>query len=301
MCVICHYHCCYLTLSFSAMTESSVLDGSKSYLLEDPFLDSIGLQLHVVYKVLICIACKAAKKPCDLKGHLKKHQLDLTKSQQSELESICKRLGVNPGSDVALPAPNGPPVEGLKLIKGYCCTHCSYCAPEKRTIQTHWSRAHRGIVAFDNGRFTQGSLQSFFDPIPLKYFQVNPDLEGVATNDPYTVYARDEKPRYQQLPGNPPTAPREVPPLLTATGWHVHLDVYCRDSTLRRSLKTLTKLPRQPTTTGIDSLGSIVYAYQQSIRTLANKVPFGVRCWLMQCPRYVNFSSCCIHCIHCIP
>jgi hypothetical protein len=292
MYVICHYYCC-LTLNFSATTESSVLDGSKTYLLENAFLTSIGLHFHTIYKVMICITCQAAKIPGDIKGHLKKqHSLVLSKTQSSELESLFEHLGVKRGFDVVHPAPNGPPVEGLTVIEdGFCCANCLYCTPERRSLQSHWSRAHKGDPTFSNGQYTRGSIQTFFNPLPIRYFHVNPNLASVSADDPYTIFARDEKPTYQALPGNPPSAPREVPPLLKATEWHVHLDAYCRNTALRQSLKTLTKLPGRQTALGIDSLGAVACAYMDSIRALANKVPFGVRCLLMQCPRYVNFTS----------
>lgn len=84
--------------------------------------------------------------------------------------------------DVPVPAPNGPPVQGLDVISGYACEEieCHYACVDADTITRHLREAH-GETYKGESR-PKVPLQTLFHA-PAQYFRVNPALSNSASPD----------------------------------------------------------------------------------------------------------------------
>jgi len=250
-------------------------------------LQFMGLVYHDEFKVLLCVCGKAIQADRAV-IHVEGHGLSLTRAQRAEFEEFMDHHDVaSYPSDICHPTPGGPPVEILKQIPdGFCCNMCSYCAPEKKTFNNHWYATHGKEVQMPVAlRHHQGTLQTFFHPVGVQYFEVNPSLSTVTKDDPFAIYIRDEVSKYAPFPATLPLNAREVPPLLQITQWHTHLGDYAVDYQKRSGLWSLVTLPTSATLTGIGALGAIVFKYMKRIRLLANKSSLAMRCLLIECPR----------------
>lgn len=135
-------------------------------------------------------------------------------------------------------------------------------------------------------RFTTGTIQTFFSPVPQHFFQVNPDLENLASDDMFLIYLRDQVPAFVPFPANPPITEREVPPFLQMTQWHLHLKDYLSNFKTRSAVKDLVKLPdhipHKPA--GIDRLRELSFGYLDKVRALAKNSHITVLCMLQEYP-----------------
>jgi hypothetical protein len=266
---------------------SGHLDGSKSYLLTEPILDRMGLVYHMHFKAILCL-CGKAVSPDSVFTHVEGHGVAVIRPDKN---SFADFAGSHPcatgSSDIQHPAPGGPPVEILKQISnGFCCNYCSYCAPEKKSFSNHWYQKHsKTEQALVDQRFHIGTLQTFFHPVGVQYFEVNPELAHLSDDDAFAIYLRDIVPQYKPFPATLPTHAREVPPLLQVTQWHIHLAEYSTDHQKWMALRSLITLPSWSTSIGINSLGPLIFQYLKDIRQLANRTTLSMRCLLMECPR----------------
>jgi hypothetical protein len=90
---------------------------------------------------------------------------------------------------------------------------------------------------------------------------------------------------------NPPLNPNEVPPLLKVTQWHEHLKDYTKDRNQVQKLLELMKLPTSRRGEGWmgSPLRATITGYMKGIRDKAHNASLGIRCLLMECPRFVFF------------
>lgn len=268
--------------------SNSQLDGAKSYIVSNPLLDTFGLHIHSHFNIVLCIACQCAKIPSNLSGHMKTHGIHITSENQIALQELFETYHITNDTNIPAPPPKGPPVEGLQIHdNGFCCNFCSYCSPGRRAFQTHWSNHHNSIQLPTEDRSHTGFIQTFFNPLPQRYFEVNPLLAKVSSEDVYAIFIRDIKSNFNPFPTNPAINSHEIPPLLKVTDWHNHLQEYCSDCSKRKKLMTLTTLPTRPSKTGLDSLGDLVLTYLKEIGKLSKKMTLNMKCLLMECPRFV--------------
>ena len=263
------------------------LDGSVTYLLSDPILELMGVTYHGHFKVLLCLCGKALTSDSAI-THVEGHGAVLSPKDKTKFSDFVMAHYCATGpSDIQHPSPKGPPVEILSQVtNGFCCNSCSYCAREKKTFMNHCYAKHgkEKQLPLDR-RYHLGTVQTFFQPVGVQYFEVTPGLATLPKEDPFAIYIRDVVPQYKAFPATLPTNAREVPPLLQATQWHTHLQEYSTDHRKRAALRSLITLPSRSTSTGINSLGSVVFQYLKDIRRLANRTTFAMRCLLMECPR----------------
>jgi Orsellinic acid/F9775 biosynthesis cluster protein D len=262
-------------------------DMLQSYLESNELFYLMGIRYHCHYKVLIC-TCGQAVLDSGCVKHVYGHGIKLTKHQQSQYDDIIKGLAlIKKMKDVVTPPPGGPPVELLlSHPDGYCCNVCPYCAPQKRTIDNHWYATHsKDDDAGRSDRHHRGTIQTFFHPVGQQYFEVNPGLSGLSADDMFTVYIRDEVPKYPPFPASCATNPRDVPLLLQVTQWHEHLGAYIPDPNQRAALLSLVNLPHRHTPAGLGRLGNIVFEYLKMTRMQANRMSIDMRRLLIECPR----------------
>jgi hypothetical protein len=264
------------------------LDGTKSYLVSNAFLDSISLRVHSVYRTLHCVCCTSVHIPAHMPEHLKTHSIGpFTKDQEVEFMQAMKEFDVCEGWDIQLPTPCGPPIECLKVVSnGYCCNHCSYCIPTSRSFNNHWySSKHKDNKRPSSTAYHLGFIQTFFGSNQQRWFEVIPALSTLPTLDPFAVYLKTEVPKFIKTINEPPTHVREVPPLLNVTGWHDHLASYTKTKADIQNIRTLVRLPPFKETTGLGRLHDITNKYMKDIRAKAHSSSIGIKCLLMECPR----------------
>jgi len=257
-------------------------------------LSEIGCCIHTAYNILICLHCHFAWLPKAIKEHLKSHEIWLTDVQEAELGIIVTENGVLPTYDIIAPQANGPPVTNLKIFAdGHYCFYCPFGTPARTSFDSHWSRQHKdmGFVA-PKHRFTLGALQTFFSPLPERFFRVNPDLENLPLDDTFALYMQQEVPNFEPFPATLPLNEKEVPPFLQLTQWHVHLENYTQDYKLRATLLSLVMLPvRIPhTATGLELLRDLSYDYLVEVRKIAKRSHITVLCMLQEYPLWVYFN-----------
>lgn len=104
----------YETFFVTAINQEPTSDG-LSYIYCTPLMAKLGLQIHTVHKILICISCETAWLPSSIKTHLRGHKINFTSDEAAELIKTIVDSGVNQTYQVPIPKPGGPPVEHLKL------------------------------------------------------------------------------------------------------------------------------------------------------------------------------------------
>ena len=272
------------------MIIANHLNGDQSYLLSNPFLKSISLRVHSVYKTLHCVCCETIHLPTRMLHHLESHGLKLRTDEHFRLfEQALQEFDVSQTENIAPPTPLGPPVECLKVTHGgYCCNHCSYCVPTQGSFKNHWSSSvHKNDKGSHTSAHHRGSIQTFYYPTWQCWFEVNPALAGLSPLDPFSVYLTTESTRFIKTLNPSPTHVREIPPLLKLTGWQEHLHPYIQTKADVQKLHALVRLPPFKETTGLARLRIIVDKYMRDVRAKAQACPIGIKCLLMQCPRCV--------------
>jgi hypothetical protein len=225
--------------------------------------------------------------PTAMLGHLRLHDIFLnTKELMDQFMESMREFDIPKEPITQVPYPRGPPIECLQVTPdGYCCNGCSYCVPQLGTFQKHWYTAHKDDNRSARTSFHLGTIQSFYNPTPQKWFEVLPDLGGIPANDPFTVYLQKEVPKLVQTLNVPPTQVREISPLLKITGWQEHLQNHINTRIGVREVRSLVKLPPLRQKEGLGNLGAAVDAYMKDIRQKANLSSIGIKCLLMECPR----------------
>jgi hypothetical protein len=267
--------------------DPAQLDGSICYLLTNPFLTLHSLRVHRHFRTLHCISCNIALLPSTTPGHMRNtHNKTMSTDDIRELDDVLQLHQVLTTTDVQVPPPGGPPVEGLAIqLDGYACSECSACTQTYKTFKNHWSMDHKEFDAPARKSYRKTAIQSFF-PTPLHPFAVNPSLASIATSDPFYLYLTQEVPKLKNMTlVPPPTTEKEIPPLLQVTNWHVHLADHISSKAALREVLKLKNLPGLKDDSPRGRLRDVVWKYMQEVRTLARKAPFSVRCILMEWPR----------------
>jgi hypothetical protein len=222
-----------------------------------------------------------------MQSHLKSHGITLSKAQQAEYTQCLEEFSVSTSMDIQVPLPHGPPVECLNVIEeGYCCNHCDYCIPTRRTFNNHWSGVlHQSNKSPAEDAFHRGCIQTFFHGNKQQWFEVLPGLVDISPEDPFGVYLRQQVPQFISTLNPLPVHVREIPPLLQITGWHSHLEHFIQTKKDVRGIRSLVRLPPFREKKGLGRLRDVVEKYMRDTRLKATQSALGVRCLLMECPR----------------
>lgn len=266
--------------------DEEFLDGAKSYILVNPFLNSIGFCYHTHFHILICTKCEVAWDIQNIKGHLKQHKIFPGAQFEENLTAFVDEHLVVNSSMVITPKPGGPPVECLQSYEGFQCQLCNYAARKLHTMQTHHSNVHSKIGYYLSAdRWTSTTVQTFYNPIPLRYFMVNPSLAKVSSDKPYTIFVRDILPTLQAVYHPPSEEPPELPPLIQMTGWASYLNKHrlLESKKALRALIAFTSLPSSHE--GIlKSIEHVVWTYMNRARAMILQADYIYRRMLLCCP-----------------
>ena len=228
-------------------------DHSQSQLFSNDALDALGCVINTVHRLIICITCKQAFFPQDLTRHLQTHghkNLDI----HEFLQSITERFNLHQNLDISAPS-DRKPIEGLKIESGFKCSQCLFASINHEMILKHSRQVHPDTHIIMDKQSIQASVQTFFHWSSIKanarqYFPVNFTLSILSTPSIYNTFITTLYPQHiSGLQRNvaTPSTEKDIPPLLQVTNWHIHLQDYYQDRTLRKLLLDLGSLP-QPLT-----------------------------------------------------
>lgn len=248
------------------------------------------MRVHTALKIFICLGCKTAWTPRTLRGHLTRtHNILISDDDEDHLQSLVDKHQMPVSAITTVPQPGGPPVECIQVIpQAHCCNACTFCCLSADVFRKHWSQTHGTETGPSSKRFHFAAVQTLYSPLPRHFFEVNPSLTNISSESLFAIFLKNEVPNIPPFPAAPPTSEREVPILLAMTQWHKHLETYLGNYQMRKSLTNLVRLTGPTDKTNYPGLGSLVFEYAKAIRELSSKVPLGVKCLLLECPRYVD-------------
>jgi hypothetical protein len=249
------------------------------------------LQTTPPTRLLACTKCLQAINPSSLISHSHGHQIVLLPADKLNLRKIIDNSSFldDTNYSISSPVPPCPPIEGILVEDGISCNICSYCTVGVRTMRNHFGAKHKDVPGFAKANTKAVQVQNLFPRHP-KYFAVTPILRGLDQDDLFTVYLQQCAPEIDNLRIlNPPLNPNEVPPLLKIMQWHEHLKDHLSDRDKVRKLLELTTLPtsRRGEPWMGTPLRNTIDGYMRNVRVKANNSLLGIRCLLMESPRYI--------------
>jgi Orsellinic acid/F9775 biosynthesis cluster protein D len=243
-------------------------------------------------RLLACTKCQRGILASSLLSHLNTHDIRISSVDKRNLRTIMDSSSFLTDSiEVASPIPPCPPIEGIQVQDGFSCDLCNYCCITVGSMQKHIGNKHNDALGSVKANFKPAQVQSLFARRP-KYFAVTPILRGLNKGDLFTCYMQQCAPEIEQLKILiPPLNANEVPPLLKVTQWHEHLKDYTKN---REQVQKLLELIRLPTSRRGESwmgppLRATIEGYMRDVRVKANNASLGIKCLLMECPRFVSF------------
>ena len=254
---------------------------AQSDLLSSPLLDYLGYRFHKQHHIMICVACEFAVLPGSALGHVhNQHNISTTRDEKKYWDNLVKDWNVTSDTFI-LPPKDQQPVELLKIHPdAYCCNECNYGALTSRSFANHWTDRHQSSSHLSpEERYHRGHVQTFYQHVHCRYFQVNPPIPN--STPLFDVYMKAEVPSYESFDVTIPSAPREIPPLLYQTRWHEHLEMHIKDRSKRRTLMTLG----HPTRHTKSPLWKLVWYYLTAVAQLAKSSSMRIRCLLQEYPR----------------
>jgi orsellinic acid/F9775 biosynthesis protein OrsD len=264
----------------STPATSSRQPSEISVLSSSPLLDYLGYRFNSNHSVMICVACECAILSCNGLGHVKKkHDISVSREQQTFWDQIIEEWGVTSDTFIA-PPKDHKPVELLKLHpNAFCCNYCQYASLTQTTFSKHWSTNHKSIDLEPSERYHEGWVQTFYSHAPCTYFEVNVPIPN--STPLFDVYMKKEIPSYPLFDVIIPSAPREIPPLLYSTRWHEHLADYITDKPKRRMIFSLA----HPGHITKEPLWRLVWDYLDFVVDIVKDTSMRVRCLLTEYPR----------------
>ncbi|KAF2689453.1 hypothetical protein K458DRAFT_291114 [Lentithecium fluviatile CBS 122367] len=183
------------------------------------------------YGVLICRECQYAIQKSALQSHLLRHKI--YREQRQRLLSSIAQLNLFEPDEVPLPARGSPPIDGLPIISGYCCTavNCgNLCASTKR-MRRHRSEVHGHSETEVFSEIARpANLQTFFRGTKIRYFEVTPSAaEG-------TAGAVNEQLQRRPSPAHHSPTPLETPSKAFPLGIDLEILTYFHHFTATTSL-----------------------------------------------------------------
>ena len=183
----------------------------------------LGLCVNTAARVVVCIACASAIRPCELTGHLAKTHppMSTTASYSEELAAtynLRPEVDSRPGSIITA-------VYGLDLVAGYItCDTCGYAAMSGKAMAKH-IRESEGCMTFQ-----PRPVQTFRPSSGRMYFGVNvepapaDDLEGPSL-DPLTHLTEKYAPvAFRHLPIKSAKTPRDANHFLNIEKWDLYVE-----------------------------------------------------------------------------
>jgi hypothetical protein len=251
-----------------------------SELQSSPLLDYLGYRFHRRYHTLICVSCEVARFPDAALGHAKiSHLINIKSVDKEAWNKMLSDWDVTTSTKIPPPM-DRQAVELLRIHPdAYCCNFCNHCVLTSKSFSNHWSSAHAALGYPVNERFHRGYVQTFYTPVHISYFEIDPPEVQTTTPGIFNIYLK-ELPAHSPFPVLIPKNAREIPPLLFQTQWHDHLEGYLKDKKKRLSLLTLVN----PVQIAKTPLWKLVWNYSMAVSQLGKGSSMRIRCMLSDYP-----------------
>lgn len=261
-------------------TPGMILDGGRSYLETTEKFGKYGICVHVTLRVLICIDCKQCIVPGHVPGHMwKQHGIKIEDLDGLTIDIQKYRIIVLP-QDVVVPAPGGPPVEGIRIQTGFGCrfAHCGYACPLLDSMRRHIRDTHKGCNTMTKDEMIDSNkeIQTLFSTISRKFFTVNSGLSKVPMCDPFAKLLRDWIPSLPILEIAAPDTQREVDPFHRAMNWREKLEPWLGTRADVQRLRSLASDPKS-TDPKMFRVYPACMKYLQGVRLLGSKHGYTAR------------------------
>ena len=294
-------------LAFTRPNTPSPLDNEMNIDETNPPLDEVEvlskasitiillphLQTTPPTRLLVCTKCQHGILASSLISHSNAHNIKLLPADKKSIQTIMDNSSfLNDSIAVASPNPPCPPIEGILVQNGFVCNLCGYCCIAVQTMRNHFSDNHKADLGFAKANSKSAQVQALFIRRP-KYFAVTSSLHGLNEKDLFAVYLQQCAPEIETLRIlNPPLNLNEVPPLLKVTQWHEHLKEYTNNCDQVQKLLELMKLPTSIRGEGWMGLPlrTTIEGYMKDVRFKAHNASLGIKCLLIECPRFVASS-----------
>lgn len=102
-------------------------------------------------------------------------------------------------------------------------TRCHFTCVSKAWMLQHIKSSHLELLHSTSEHFKESSVQTLFDPQPIRYFAVNLQLQPTLQTTTFQKFLTDILPTALPAPPAQNTSPNDIPPLLQHTRWHEHL------------------------------------------------------------------------------
>ncbi|KAJ6449902.1 hypothetical protein C8R47DRAFT_1230477 [Mycena vitilis] len=291
-----------VSLSLSPSPSATSSQSSCLSNLSSPYpLELLGLRVHNIEGIILCLGCDHAIQASAALQHVKSaHHIYPPNSARPAFHSLCDSLQLHTPHNIRFPEFGLPPIEGLRVVpNGWICSPCQYAAPQEDSIRKHWTTkshlAHAPARRDYRVDAERGAIQSFFaHPGSQRWFHVKSPVGCLPSTmfDSYmTALGNGFDLGTHLLPA--PSSAKENNAMNKITYWDVHLGEWLRDSgsvDALRSVMTATHW-RKRTDQGPDRLGRIVLAYLVAIRAVAHESSLAVRSMLMKYPRDDNHGK----------
>ncbi|KAJ6614070.1 hypothetical protein B0H10DRAFT_2221679 [Mycena sp. CBHHK59/15] len=263
-----------------------------SVLITKAPLRDFDLAIDPHNRTMLCFECGSCWCPDEIRQHVKKHGLHMTAAECLDVRALCLENGVsNTRGIVDFPAFGNAPVEGLRIHDGFYCEEHQYACRAAKAMQNHWSSedSHRASgIAWRNG-CKEGSVQTFFDPVPRRFFHVDPELVRGPRVSVVEAYNAAYGIKFDAPPQliRKPTDFRERDPVENITRWGGFMAKFTETGDAVNALRSLFFLTdyRKRSPDGPDRLHEINIRYEEAIAKICNGATTTARMLLHRCPR----------------
>ena len=113
-----------------------------------PLLESVNLKINTVVSIVICVECGVGISRIGVSHHLRYVHRYRPSQFDSPVQAINGFMDTLPPPELTYdtPAPSPlPPIQGIKIQKGYSCPSCNYHTVRLLTMKRHWRTTHQPI------------------------------------------------------------------------------------------------------------------------------------------------------------
>lgn len=116
------------------------------YLLEAKFLSDYNLTINTQYCLLLCLSCRCAIVPAQLKSHLQsKHAIPLIEEDKKAIGCLLTVCKVELSALPTLHDKTISRIDGLPVQSGHPCPSCNVVRLTYESLKAHMRQHHKGV------------------------------------------------------------------------------------------------------------------------------------------------------------
>lgn len=181
-------------------------------------MQSLGICVNTVVKVIVCLSCSSVIKPSDLSRHLRRAHKPLSTTAEF-CDELINTYDLHEDPLTSRPGTIITAIYGLPLVAGYfTCDTCGSAYQVEKTIKDHVAKS-QGCSAYRH-RF----VQTYQPTLGRMYFgvELNPVVDDVSEDplDPLHYFkANFTEPLFADIPITPPDSACNTNHFLTLEPW----------------------------------------------------------------------------------